>query len=327
MILILSSHDDLHVREVCKHLSADSYLVLDLSALPKKQHIAVRYQPDFQVILLDEHGNQLADLTEFNSYWWRRPQLYELHDEIKSSEFSNWSYQEMEETVFGVWQSLGGRWINDPNHDDHASRKVYQLKTAKELGFNIPSTIITNSKHALKAYRQSQMKQEIIYKPFHGNEQHWRETRVLKAADEKLITNLKFSPVIFQDYVEAKVDLRITVVDGNIYPAEIHSQTSTYKVDFRMDMKNVKVNEHKLPSDIETKILKLMKKLNLVYGAIDMRLTPEGDYVFLEINPAGQWLFVEYETKQPISKAIAKYLLQGVDQTSTSSAPPNWNIL
>jgi len=325
MILILSSHDDLHVQEVVKFLPTNSYLIFDLSHVPQKQHISIQYQPIFKALLLDEHGNHLTELTEYKSFWWRRPQLYDLHDQIKSSEYTNWSYQEIEETVFGLWQSLDGKWINNPNYDDYASRKVYQLKIANEIGFTIPGTIITNSKHALDKYRDEQMSENIIFKPFHGNEQHWRETRILKAEDEQQIENLKFTPVIFQDYIKAKVDLRITVVDGKVFPAEIHSQTSKYKVDFRMDMKNVKVKEHLLPKEIESKILELMKCLNLVYGAIDMRLTAEGEYVFLEINPAGQWLFVEYETKQPISKAIAEYLLQGYDSEKANSAPPKWN--
>lgn len=327
MILILSSHDDLHVKEVIKYLPKNSYLIFDLSDLPKKHHIAIQYQPEFKALLLDEHGNELANLTQYTSFWWRRPQLYELHDELQNSEFTNWAYQEIEETVFGLWQSLDGKWINNPNHDDYASRKVYQLKIANDIGFSIPGTIITNSKDALAKYRAKEMNDDIIFKPFHGNEQHWRETRILKAEDEQQIESLKFSPVIFQDYIDATVDLRITVVDRKIFAAEIYSQTSKYKVDFRMDMKGVKVKEHQLPKKTEDKILKLMSHLNLVYGAIDMRLTAQGDYVFLEINPAGQWLFIEYETKQPIAKAVAEYLLQNYDVQHAKSLPPQWNTL
>ncbi|GAB1858473.1 ATP-grasp ribosomal peptide maturase [Flavobacteriaceae bacterium MHTCC 0001] len=326
MILILSNHEDLHVQEVTKYLPQHSYLILDLSQIPKQQHIAISYQNEFKAVLLDEHGNILTDLTQYKSFWWRRPQLYNLHEEIKSTEFINWTYQELEETIFGLWQSLEGNWLNDPNYDDYASRKVYQLRVARNIGFLIPATIITNSKHALDNYRATQMTKNIIFKPFHGNEQHWRETRILSTEDEQQIENLKFSPVIFQDYIEATVDLRITVVDGKIFPAEIHSQTSKYKVDFRMDMKNVTVKAHKLPKEIRLKILELMKRLNLVYGAIDMRLTPNGDYVFLEINPAGQWLFIESETKQPIAKAIADYLLKGYDAPENEAVPPIWNI-
>jgi glutathione synthase/RimK-type ligase-like ATP-grasp enzyme len=63
-----------------------------------------------------------------------------------------------------------------------------------------------------------------------------------------------------------------------------------------------------LPPEIIAKLHELMTRLGLVYGAIDLRLTPEGRYVFLEINPAGQFLYVEYATGQPIAAALARTL-------------------
>jgi len=51
-----------------------------------------------------------------------------------------------------------------------------------------------------------------------------------------------------------------------------------------------------------------MRRLGLEYGAIDLRLTPEGQYVFLEINPAGQFLWIELATGQKIADAIAGHL-------------------
>ena len=63
-----------------------------------------------------------------------------------------------------------------------------------------------------------------------------------------------------------------------------------------------------LDSDLQQKLLALQRKLSLVYGAIDMRRTPSGDYYFLEVNPAGQWEFVEERTQLPITRAIADLL-------------------
>jgi glutathione synthase/RimK-type ligase-like ATP-grasp enzyme len=64
----------------------------------------------------------------------------------------------------------------------------------------------------------------------------------------------------------------------------------------------------KLPESVRSGLLQLVERLGLVYGAVDMRQTPAGDYVFLEINPAGQWLFIEQRTHQPISDALADTL-------------------
>jgi hypothetical protein len=70
-----------------------------------------------------------------------------------------------------------------------------------------------------------------------------------------------------------------------------------------------------------------MKRLGLVYGAIDLRLTPEGRYIFLEINPAGQFLHIEYATGQPIAAALAQSLLKkpGIDVWTRESTLPDAN--
>jgi glutathione synthase/RimK-type ligase-like ATP-grasp enzyme len=105
------------------------------------------------------------------------------------------------------------------------------------------------------------------------------------------------------------VDLRVTIVGEDVFAAEIHSQTTEYKHDFRMAMHDAAIRSHTLPDAVVAKLQALMAALGLVYGALDLRLTPEGDYVFLEINPAGQWLFIEHHTGQPISDAIADALV------------------
>jgi len=73
---------------------------------------------------------------------------------------------------------------------------------------------------------------------------------------------------------------------------------------------DIKYATHQLPPDTATKLHELMNRLGLVYGAIDLRLTPDGRYVFLEINPAGQFLYIEKATGQPITAALAQTLLK-----------------
>ena len=120
---------------------------------------------------------------------------------------------------------------------------------------------------------------------------------------------MRYAPVIIHEYVPADVDLRVTVVGSEVFPAAIHSQDSAYPVDFRMDMANTRIEADELPADVSERLLELMARLGIVYGAIDLRRTPDGRHVFLEVNPAGQWLFVELATEQPIAAAVARELL------------------
>jgi D-alanine-D-alanine ligase-like ATP-grasp enzyme len=80
-----------------------------------------------------------------------------------------------------------------------------------------------------------------------------------------------------------------------------------YDVDVRMNV-DAKHVAHDLPNDVSDKLRALMRRLGLVYGAIDLRLSEDGRYVFLEINPAGQFLYVEEQTGQPITSALAARL-------------------
>ena len=103
--------------------------------------------------------------------------------------------------------------------------------------------------------------------------------------------------------------MRITVIGDAVFAAEILSGATDYHVDFRMTMDVAEIRPHVLPDDVVDRLHRLMRSLRLVYGAIDMRLTPDGEYVFLEVNPAGQWQFVEERTAQPITDALASQLL------------------
>ena len=83
-----------------------------------------------------------------------------------------------------------------------------------------------------------------------------------------------------------------------------------YSLDYRMDLGGARFDATDLPPRLETRLRALMDHLGLVYGAIDLRRTPDDDYVFLEINPAGEWLFVEERTGQPITRGFASLLAE-----------------
>ena len=89
-------------------------------------------------------------------------------------------------------------------------------------------------------------------------------------------------------------------------------------VDCRIDIASARIEAVALPPDIETLVRALTRRLGLVYGAIDMRLAPDGRYVFLEINPAGQWLYIEVVSGQPIAVTMARALLER-DRTRASA--------
>ncbi|HMW02377.1 MAG TPA: ATP-dependent carboxylate-amine ligase, partial [Acidobacteriota bacterium] len=121
------------------------------------------------------------------------------------------------------------------------------------------------------------------------------------------------APCLFQEYIPKKVELRITVVGRKIFAAEIHSQQSQRSKDDwrRYDIANTPYLKHRLPEAIKIKCQQLVRELGLVFGCIDMIVTPDNRYVFLEINPNGQWGWIEELTQLPICANLAEMLIQG----------------
>ena len=143
---------------------------------------------------------------------------------------------------------------------------------------------------------------EVIYKQFIALPDTFRETRSLKPEDEVHADSIAVAPVIFQRHVPAVADIRVTAVGGTFYAAATDVREAAYPQDVRMNL-DAEYVAHELPPETAGKLRALMERLGLVYGAIDLRLTPEGLYVFLEINPAGQFLYIERDTGQPIAEA------------------------
>lgn len=197
--------------------------------------------------------------------------------------------------------------MNPPGADEIAQRKIRQLQTARRLGLSIPETLITNDPVAARDFVLRHDPGQVIRKAFRNIPQAPRETRVVQKQDLSVIDSVRYAPVIFQRFVPAQLDLRVTVVEQDIFAASIRSQPE-YAADYRTGLGSAQVEPYELPADVARGVLGLMEALGLHFGAIALRVTPEGEHVFLEINPAGEYLFISQRTGQPIPAAIAASL-------------------
>jgi hypothetical protein len=313
-ILILATTTDEHAIAVADELEAvgrDTKL-LDLSAFPQLISMSASFEccsdcGSQQLSLNLPNGDQL-DLADIGAAWWRRPQQPALAPKLTLRSHREFALNECTEALWGLWHTMNCQWLNDPINDQVGHRKLYQLRIAQDVGLEIPPTLVTNDPHKARTFLDSHGYRDVVFKAFTGTEDEWRETRIVGPTELDFLDNVRFAPVIFQHYIDAVYDLRITIVDDTIFAAAVHSQETSYTVDFRIDIANARIEPVELPVEVIQSLRSLMARLDLRYGAVDMRLTPDGRYVFLEINPAGQWLFVEQSTGQPISKAVADAL-------------------
>jgi glutathione synthase/RimK-type ligase-like ATP-grasp enzyme len=214
---------------------------------------------------------------------------------------------ETAQAVGGMLDALPCTWVNPRGADDAAHHKPYQWAVAHEVGLSLPRTLVTSKPEAARAFIAELGVGRTVFKAFLAAQEAWRETRLIERGDLDRLDLVRLAPVIFQEYVPG-VDIRVTVVGDTLFAAEIDARSTSYPVDMRMVIGEAPVRAIELPPSVARALLRLQRRLGLRYGAVDLRRTDQGDYVFFEVNPAGQWLFVEQRTGLPISQAVADAL-------------------
>ena len=256
-------------------------------------------------------------MTEVKSVWLRRRSVPDI--QIQPTHHRSYIEQEWVKFFRNLWITLkSSRWVNNPLSLELASNKLHQLQLAVSTGFNVPQTVFTNSLTSVSKLQEESTSGRCIYKPHDSG-------AVNHAGGEAVYTNilseyfwqseqanerLQLCPGIFQTYIAKAFELRVTVVGNLCFAAKIDSQASSKtRVDWRRyDFANVNHEAFALPKDIQQKCIQLISSMDLVFGAIDMIVTPDGEYYFLEVNANGQWAWIQLLTGQDIASAIADTL-------------------
>lgn len=252
---------------------------------------------------------------EITSVWYRRPERPVLPEAL-SEEEKEFAFAETTETVFGLWRVLDAFWVNHPDRTRRAASKPLQLAVAVELGLAIPPTLFTNDPERLRAFADA-ARGPIVYKAMTQgylgvSTQEIIYTSRLEPEHLDQAELLRRAPGIFQEEVPKRYDLRVTVVGRRAFAVEIHSQDEPQgALDWRRNqVPRMKHVPHELPQEVEHACLAMMDRFDLQYAAIDLILDRDGAYVFLEINPSGQFGWIEDFTGLPIFASLADLLVE-----------------
>jgi glutathione synthase/RimK-type ligase-like ATP-grasp enzyme len=133
------------------------------------------------------------------------------------------------------------------------------------------------------------------------------DTRAWDADAARHLDDLALCPTIFQERIFGPADVRVTVVGRELFAACIETARGRAGIDSRLDP-DAPCAAYELPRNVQRAILRLMDELGLVIGTVDLKLANDGEHVFLEINPQGQFLYIEILSGLPISNALAEFL-------------------
>ncbi len=307
LILIIAPADDLHAQVVVKLLTDRQigFEWIDLHDLNRDLQIAYTVDGEIGFRLVTATG-KIVEHSDILSVWWRRakpPTVAETNDPSDAI-FINCEWVQFIEHLESF---IPAKWVNLPSKNRAAKPKGRQLQIAQQVGLTIPQTLITNN--PLEVIDFADRGLELIYKGMGEGKGKSTGTKTLQPSDLDRLASLQYCPAIFQEKIVARLDIRVTAIGGELYPVEIESQTGHSPLDWRFDH-DVPFNPHVLDPQVERQLQQLLAHLGLVYGAIDLRLKPDGEYVFLEVNPNGQYLFAEILAGVPLSEKMVDFLSQ-----------------
>ena len=215
----------------------------------------------------------------------------------------------------GFWQTGTVQWVPAlPAVDRLAHNKPLQLQVAAAHGFRIPRTYIGNDVDDFLAFVEACAGQVITktlwpYDLHRDGAKHQLYTQRIQRRHLQDAAAVQFAPVIAQEWLAKDVELRVTVIAPHVFGAEIRSQALRgTRLDWRRRATEAEHAPHRLPDDVARRCAEITRALGCCFGAIDLILTPEGEYVFLEINPNGEWRWVEDATGLPMTDAMVDLL-------------------
>lgn len=249
---------------------------------------------------------------------WLRRAFVELSLEEQldqSTDFQIWR-NEWNRTLSGLHLALKRvPWMNPVRKAYRAENKFLQLKIARELGLLIPDTIVSNDRVCLDAFARS--RRSVVLKPmaqefYRTSDGQYKSfyVNLLSVEDLASFGDSSENPICLQEYIDKAYEVRYTVVGHKHFACSIESQRSDVtRVDWRRyDIPNTPHYPMEPPSDVRSKVDRLMERLQLCFGALDFIVAPDGRWYFLEVNPMGQWLWIEDLTGMPISRGVAEWL-------------------
>lgn len=302
MILILGAADELHVSRVRQKLEERDIGVvcLDTWEFPARVQMAVSPDEPTAGFIRPAPDRDAIALSEIRAVYWRAHRGINV-TEVEDAQIKTIAFREIESAFGSLFRNLPCLWVNSVHAVEQHRYKAHQLLLLKQAGLCVPGTLISNDPVAVRDVYE-RYRGEVIYKPVRGGAHTARLTE--EDLTQARLAELAKAPVQFQEFISG-TDILVYVVGDKVFAAEIQTEA----LDFRRDP-NPNIVPIRLPDTVIRDCFTLTHVLGLVFSGIDIRRTPQGEYIFLEGNPSPMFRHFEDRTGYPISDRLVDLLLE-----------------
>ncbi len=318
VLIITHQNDNYSIEKVTRYLEAQGAQVVRFNTDLYPSEVCVsQYINNGELKTLIRTNGSTYLLDEFEAIWYRRFYLGQALDHTIPVDYRKAILEESRRVMLGVMETSEVFKLDDYRNVRRTSDKHLQLKLAQAIGMRIPNTLVTNDATELEAFYEAHpqgiiTKMQSSFAIYQDGVESVVFTNRVEAAHLEEKESLQISPMKFQESIEKQLELRVTIVGDQLFTYAIDSQQlKGAHTDWRREGANFidQWKPYSLPVTVESQMLQLMDELGLNYGAADLILTPEDEYVFLEVNPVGEFFWLDKLSGGQIASAIADLLV------------------
>jgi RimK-like ATP-grasp domain len=325
-VLIITNDHDEHADAVSGELAGRGVRVFRFHPADFPDACSVSIEIDAGRVHgeLRTHDDRV-DFDDICAAWFRRSgNLYETRLTITSEKLDNYVKIQSQGTLAALCSTLQTLWVSHPLTLRRAEVKALQLVEASKAGLRIPHTLISNDPERATPFVAALGDVDCAVKPLLAvgvtDEQGgFRMPLTAMLPRGHSLESVAHAPTILQPYVEKAFELRCVVIGEKVFAAKMDTQADERS---RIDSRGGEPDHEifALPDDVEAALHRVMASFGLNFASLDMIVTPDGEFVFLELNPNGQWLWLEYELGLPLVATMADLLMSHAERPTREAS-------
>ena len=326
-VAILTVEEDLHAYAIRQNLADRHGIPCDIIETDRLADSGgLEWSPTAEFApVLAALGGHRVDVRDLGLIWWRRPSGISWkapHRPQMPAGVSNEAAidiitNDCRTTLAGLlFNEFRGAWVSHPNASRHAENKLIQLRAAHAAGLRYPRTLVSQNPDSIRTFCAA-LENQVVVKTVSGT---YLAPLTPGRVDDGVLASdaaMRLSPAIYQEIIPGTRHLRVHMFGDAFHAALIRCE----HLDWRFHLEDSQVEPYRLPLRLRNRLAETMRLLNLNMGVMDLKLTPEGEPVWLEVNPQGQFLFIEgLAPEMRLTDALTDFFCRELEgQRATSS--------